>query len=127
MTTGPIERAVRAAVPAGTVLATPAQAAPFTVSIIDDRGLVLLLGAKEARTRFSWEAIEGVGTLLATGGWLPIGSAYSTDATAGTLDAYLKKHMHRATAPWIAALLEAAGVAEIDRTRPARIRLVPSS
>ena len=122
MSRGPIERAVRSTIKAGAVLATPAQGARFSVASVDDNGLVLLLGEKEARTRFTWEALEGVGELLAGGTWIPIGSSYSTDQSPGTLDAYLKRHVNRATAGWIAAVLEAAGVIEIDRRRPARIR-----
>lgn len=60
--------------------------------------------------------------LLAGGGWIEIGSRYSTDARAGTLDEYLKQHVRRATAAWVTALLEAAGLVEIDRRRPARLR-----
>ena len=55
--------------------------------------------------------------------WVPIGSKYETTADARTLDGYLKGYMKRATAGWVAAVLERAGVIEIDRSRPARVRL----
>jgi hypothetical protein len=67
--------------------------------------------------------LEGVGTTLAGGGWMTIGSVYDTRAVSGTLDAYLKRFINRATAGWVAALLEKAGVVQIDRGRPSRVRL----
>lgn len=123
VSTGPIQQAVRAHVRPGALLTTPARGSSFTVSDIDTRGVVLLLGEKETRTRVSWDALEGVGRLLASGDWIPIGGSYSTDAAQGTLDAHLKQHIRRATAGWVAALLEAANVAQIDRRPPARVRL----
>jgi len=56
---------------------------------------------------------------------VPIGGTYSVDAVAGTLDAHLKRFIARATAGWVAVVLEQAGVIEIDRARPARVRLQP--
>ena len=84
---------------------------------------VLLLGEKRARTPIRWSVLEGVGTTLAGGGWMTIGSVYDTRAVSGTLDAYLKRFINRATAGWVAALLEKAGVVQIDRGRPSRVRL----
>lgn len=41
---------------------------------------------------------------LPTGrGWVLIGSAYSVDAKAGSLDEHLKRFLKRATAGWVAA------------------------
>jgi hypothetical protein len=62
--------------------------------------------------------------LLRGKGWVPIGSIYSTQGTPGSLDAHLKTFINRATAGWVAVVLEKAGVITIDRTRPARIKLV---
>jgi hypothetical protein len=95
----------------------------FTVETIDDAGVVLLLGEKRARTPIRCSVLEGVGTTLAGGGWMTIGSVYDTSAVSGTLDAYLKRFIDRATAGWAAALLEGPGVVQIDRGRPSRVRL----
>jgi hypothetical protein len=122
MSRGAVEQAIRSTIRTGAVLTTPARGARFTVAAIDERGVVLLLGEKEAHTRLSWEALEGVADLLAGRGWVPIGSSYTTTAAEGTLDAYLKRHINRATAGWVAALLEKAGVVEVDRRAPARVR-----
>lgn len=120
---GPVEQAVRRHVTPGHTLHTPSRRAPFEVSRVDDRGVELLLGRKKAQTRVTWATLEGVRPYLAGRGWVPIGGTYDVSATAGTLDAYLKQHINRATAGWIAALLEHAGVTEVDRGLPARIRL----
>jgi hypothetical protein len=86
---------------------------------------VLLLGEKQARTPLPWQALEQVPDFLRGRGWVLIGSLYSTDTTPGSLDAHLKTFLKRATAGWIAVVLEKAGVITVDRTRPARIKLRP--
>jgi hypothetical protein len=40
------------------------------------------------------------------------------------LDGYLKRWIKRQTANYVAVVLERAGVLELDRDRPARIRLI---
>jgi hypothetical protein len=86
---------------------------------------VLLLGEKEAWTPLSWLALEGVADFLRGRSWTKIGSTYSVDAQDDTLDAFLKQHLKQATAGWVAVLLERAGVVELDRNRPAKVRLRP--
>jgi hypothetical protein len=86
-------------------------------------GLVLLLGEKEAWTPLPWRALEDLTDYLRGRGWILIGSAYSTDSQRGSLDEYLKRFLKRATAGWVAVVLEQAAVLEIDRSRPARVKL----
>jgi hypothetical protein len=86
-------------------------------------GLVLLLGEKEAWTPLPWRALEEMPGYLRGRGWVVIGSVYSTDSQLGSLDAYLKRFLKRATAGWVAVVLEKASVLEIDRSRPARVKL----
>lgn len=119
---GPIERAIRTNLRSGQQLATPT-GAPFTLATIDERGLVLLLGQQEAHTRLTWRCLEGIRELLISGSWMPIGGIYDTSSTPGTLDAYLKGHIKRVTAGWVASVLEAAGIVDINRARPAKVRL----
>ena len=83
----------------------------------------MLLGKKEARTAFDWPALEGVVGFLKTRDWTEIGGVYDVSAKPGTLDSYLKQFVNRATAGWIAAVFEESGIIEIDRARPARVRL----
>jgi hypothetical protein len=119
---GPIEQAVRQRVKPGDRLLTPSQGKPFTVETIDDGGVILLLGAKRARTPIRWSVLEGVGSMLATGGWTMIRGVYDAVPLDGTLDAYLNRFINRTTAGWVVSLLERAGVVEIDRGRPCRVR-----
>ena len=123
--TGTVEDAVCGAVSPGDLLATPSGRAQFTVTEYTARGIVLLLGEKQARTPLPWRALEQVPDFLRGRGWVPIGSSYSTDGTPGSLDAHLKTFLKTATAGWIAVVLEKAGVITVDRTRPARIKLRP--
>jgi len=51
------------------------------------------------------------------------GSVYSTDSQPGSLDLYLKAFLKRATAGWVAVVLEQAGLLAIDRSRPIRVKL----
>jgi hypothetical protein len=106
-------------------LSTPSRGSPFSVGRVDDKGVVLLFGRKETPTPFTWECLEGAVALLKDrGGWVEIGMQYDTSGRSGTLDGYLKNFNKRATAGWVAAMFEAAGLVQIDRRRPARVRLL---
>lgn len=120
-----IEAAIRAAVCEGQELRTPGRGAPIAIGRLGPESLVLLLGKQQAWTPISWTCLEGLAAFLAGRGWVVVGSRYDTGADPETLDGYLKGCIKRATAGWVAAVLEAAGVVEIDRRRPARVRLCP--
>lgn len=51
---------------------------------------------------------------------------HSMDSIAGTLDAHLKLYIARATAGWVAVVLETAGLVHLDRTPPASVKLSPN-
>jgi hypothetical protein len=121
--TGRVEDAVRTAVSPGDVLMTPSERARFTVARYTSDGLVLLLGQKEAWTPLPWRALEEVPDFLRGRDWVLIGGRYSTDSQAGSLDEHLKRYLARATAGWVAVLLERARVLGVDRSRPARVKL----
>ena len=106
------------------MLATPSQGKPFVVESINHRGVVLLFGKKQTKTPFSWSALEGIRTQFGRGNWTVIGGRRDVEGNPGTLDGYLKTYMKRDTAGWIASLLEAAGVVELDRGTPGRFRVV---
>lgn len=124
---GRVETAIRARVRSGVTLTTPARAKPFVVDRIDSRGVVLLLGAERTATPIDWHCWEGIPDYLRSKGWeTDIGSRYTVAGNPGTLDAYLKPFTWgRATAGWVAAVLESAGVVDIIHSRPARVRLRP--
>ena len=118
-----VENAVRGSVSPGELLTTPTGRGRFKVERYTSEGLVLLLGAKEAWTPLPWRAMEGVPDFLRGRGWVAIGSLYSMDSQPGSLDEYLKSFLKRATAGWIAVVLERGGILVIDRSRPARVKL----
>ncbi len=124
---GPVEQAIRAAIPPGERLRTPSQGAPFTVRSLDRAGVVLLLGKQETPTPISWPAWEGVAEFLRGRGWVLIGGVFDTKSDKETLDGHLKGYIKRATAGWVAAVLERAKVVQIDRGRPSKVRLLLSS
>ena len=120
---GAVETAIRAAVAPGDQLHTPARADRFEVASLDDQGIVLLLGAGRHRTLIPWTCLEGVPTFLGKRLGTRVGGSYSTDADSDTLDGYLKQFVNRATAGWVAALLERAGIVTVDSSPPATLRL----
>jgi len=120
---GPVQRAVMNTVHSGDKLHTPAQKAEFEVAQVGGNGIILLLGKKQARTPLSWECLEGIPKFLEGKGWVDIGTKFDTSADPTTLDGYLKGCIKRATAGWVAVVLERSGVIEIDRSRPARVCL----
>lgn len=120
---GVVERRVRERIQVGQRLMTPAQGKPFLVADMSSEALVLDL-AEKWRTPIPWSSIEGIVPFVSAHGSVLIAGQYDTEGTDGTLDGYLKAYVNRATAGWVAAVLEAAEVLEIDRRRPARVRVV---
>jgi hypothetical protein len=119
----PVEKAIRNAVREGDELSTPSQSQPFRVGKISSEGIVLELGQERTPTFFQWQCLEGVPAFLQQHGRVRInGSGKSQVVVRGTLDGFLKEHVNRLTAGWVAALLEKAGVVEIERTRPAYVK-----
>ena len=121
---GPVEQAIRTRLHERQVLHTPTRRAPFAIHRIDADGVVLLLGKGEWQTRVTWEALEGVVPFLEERGTIPIGGRHRSERNPGTLDEYLKRHTKVDTAGWVAVVLEEAGVVEVERGRPAKVRLI---
>jgi hypothetical protein len=120
---GPVERAVRDHVAAGDRLPTPTGTATFVVHELRDDELVLLLGEKQAWTPLSWECLEHIVEFLRGRDWVPIGANRLLPGDRATLDGYMKGCLKRQTANYVAVVLERAGLVELDRERPARVRL----
>jgi len=114
---------VRRTVVEGQTLCTAAQGSEFTVARLLPDHLVLLLGRTEAWTPLGWKCLEGVPDFLHGRDWVTIASRWDTSSDPGTLDGYLKCCIKRATAAYVAAVLNHAGVVEINRGRPAQARL----
>ncbi|MDX8036918.1 hypothetical protein SK803_42550 [Lentzea sp. BCCO 10_0856] len=120
---GPVEAAIRAQIPLGTRLPTPTDRATFVVHEMDASGLVLLFGPKETPTTFSWACLEGITGFLRERGWIRIGANRDVRGDETALDGYLKRHVKRQTANYVAVVLERAGLVELDSEPPARVRL----
>jgi hypothetical protein len=120
---GPVEAAIRAQILPGTRLPTPTGRAAFVVHELGVAELVLLLGAKQTRTTFSWACLEGISDFLRGRGWIRVGANRDVRGDATALDGYLKRCSKRQTADYVAVVLERAGLVELDRERPGRVRL----
>lgn len=122
---GPVQQAIRANLSSNTQLLTRSRPSPFLLSEITGEGIVLLLAMKH-RTPISWGCLEGVMPVLRGKEWVVCGGRHSVNGEPGTLDEYLKRHgPPRDVTNWVAAVLEKAGVAELDLGPPLSIRLAP--
>ena len=111
----------RAAQP-GTRIPTPSGRSVFEVAQITTDAIVLLFGAKRTRTRIPWTLLDEVMAAVPGERWMPVGAMHSSSSEAGTLEALLKPSLKRSTANYVAALLEKAGLLELDRSGTHRIR-----
>jgi hypothetical protein len=119
-----VESAIRESTIPGQLLLTPSRSKPFTVDRIDNEGVVLLLGRKEAATRLTWACLEGtVPFIRSHGGAVPIGGRHDVEGNPGTLDEWLKGCINRTTAGWVAVVLETAGIVDVVGTTPQSVRL----
>jgi hypothetical protein len=92
------------------------------VDQLDAEGLSLLFGPQKTRTLLTWRCLEGIPGYLRGRGWVLVGANRDTNSNY-RLDGYLKRCIKRQTANYVAVVLERAGVLELDRERPAKIRL----
>ena len=117
-----VEAAIRSSVRPGEVLPTPTCTATFVVDQLGADGLSLLFGPKKTRTLLTWRCLEGVPGYLRGQGWVLVGANRNVHGDYG-LDGYFKRWIKRQLADYVAVVLERAGVLELDRERPARVRL----
>ncbi|MDD5701028.1 MAG: hypothetical protein PHU23_03165 [Dehalococcoidales bacterium] len=120
------ESAIRSKIFQGQILQTPdlLKSAPFEVGVIDSVGIVLLFGLKRTETLIPWRCLEGIPSFLRGKDWVEIGTIFDVKAKSDTLDSYMKQWINRGTAGWVAVVLEKAGIVEIDRKRPLKLRLI---
>jgi hypothetical protein len=122
--TGPVETAIRMHIAPGTRLPTPTGRATFIVNDLRPDGMVLLLGAKPTMTVPSWDCLEEIIGDLDGRGWMRIGANRDVNGNPGTLDGYLKNHIKRQVADYVAVVLERAHLVELNRDRPASLRRI---
>ena len=117
-----VEASIRSRVKPGEVLPTPTGTATFVVDQLTAEGLSLLFGPKKTRTLLTWRCLEGVPGYMRGQGWVLVGANRDVNGDYG-LDGYLKRWIKRQAANYVAVVLERAGVMELSRERPARVRL----
>jgi len=98
----------------------------FKVVHIDGEKVLVETGRTPTTLRIPGSALEEAPRFLRGKGWVRIGAVHELSSET-SLDSFLKRFSHGTSlASYVASLLELAGIAEIDRTRPAKIRLVAS-
>lgn len=121
---GPVERAIRTTFSAPVTLETLAQGRPFTLAAIDGEGILLVLGETGSVARVSWECLDGVPAFLQQHpGWIRAGGRHVATGEPGTLDEHLKRDLQAHVANYVTRVLRDAGIVEVDRGRPVRLRL----
>jgi len=98
----------------------------FKVVHIDGEKVLIETGRKPTTLKIPASALEKSPNFLRGKGWVRIGSVHEL-SNETSLDTFLKKFSHGTSlASYVAPLLELAEIAEIDRSRPAKIRLTTS-
>ena len=122
---GVIETAIRKSVLPGMILRTVPDRSPFEVQKLSEGALVLLFGKKRTRTAIPWTCLESIMRLLVRGDWIEIRSVHKVEGVPGSLDGHIKSNggPARTTGGYVAAVLEAAKVVDVDLNRPAKVRL----
>jgi hypothetical protein len=110
---------------AGDILVTPVQRKEFTIENISPKGITLVLGT-QWKTEIPANCWEGIPDFLKGKGWVVIGAIHDYGAVPGTLEDYVNKTkpQKRSTGNYVASVLEIAGIAEINRKPPSKIRLI---
>ena len=122
---GFVEANVRKFVEPGMMLGTVPRRASFEVLELAADDIVLLFGKKKTRTVISWSCLEKTMQFMAHRDWIEIRSVHDTTGVPGSLDGYIKSNggPKRTVGGYVAAILEAAGIVDVDTHSPAKIRL----
>lgn len=98
----------------------------FKVIHIDGEKGLIETGKKPSTLKIPVSALEEAPDFLRGKGWIRIGAVHEISDEL-SLDTFLKRFSHGTSlASYVAPLLELAEIAEIDRKRPAKIRLKAS-
>ncbi|MDA0300908.1 MAG: hypothetical protein O2822_00105 [Chloroflexi bacterium] len=116
------QEAISRSVQPGARIPTPSGRSAFEVAQITADAVVLLFGPKRTPTRIPWKLLDEVVAAVPSDRWIPVGAMHSSSSEGGTLEALLKPSLKRSTASYVAALLEKAGLLELDRSGAHRIR-----
>ena len=108
----------------GTVLRTPddAKGKKFHVESIGPKGIKV---DKLGYTLITWDELEGVVDYLRGRGWVKIGASKNNVVSGDTIEGCLRR-IHKGKtmkSPFVAPVLEAAGIAAVDGSRPNKMKL----
>lgn len=109
----------------GEQLRTPVMGSKFLVRNVSPTGVTLILGGGW-KTPIPAECWNGIPTFLKGRDWIEIGAIHGR-SKSGTLEKYIDGFISRSAGNYVASVLERAGIVEIDRQRPSKIRLISSS
>ena len=95
----------------------------FKITHIDGEKVLIETGKKPSTLKIPASALKEAPNFLRGKGWVKIGAVHEISDEL-SLDTFIKRFSHGTSlASYVAPLLELAEIAEIDRSRPAKIRL----
>jgi hypothetical protein len=98
----------------------------FNVTHVDSEKVLIVTGKKPSILKIPASALEETPDFLRGKGWLRIGATHE-NSEESTLDSFLKRFSSGTSwASYVAPLLELAEIVDLDRKRPAKIRLKTS-
>lgn len=108
----------------GDILVTPVQSKRFIVEHISEAEVILLIG-EGWRTTIPAKCLNGIPNFLKGKDWVEIGAIHDYASKPGTLEDYMNnsKPEKRSTGNYVASILEHAGIVDIDRKPPSKVRL----
>jgi EVE domain len=117
-----VQSAIMAVIPPGATLETLSRRARFEVAEYRDEAMILVLGPRGSRTPIPWQVWEELGAWLASRGWTELGAGRGQPTSSESLNGFLEARLSRSAGSYVAAILAAAGLAEVSGGRPLRIR-----
>lgn len=106
----------------GQLLYTPIQKKKFKIHSIYPSGITLILG-KKWKTPIPAACWDGIPGYLKGKGWVEIGAIHGI-SKPGTLENYIDRFIPRSAGNYVASILEYAGIVEIERSLPSKVRLI---
>lgn len=109
----------------GDKLGTPVQSKEFTLKHISEVEVTILIG-KGRKTTIPAECLNGIPDFLKGNDWVEIGAIHDYACKPGSLEDYINNSKSEKTSVgnYVASILEHAGIVEIDRDAPSRVRLI---
>jgi hypothetical protein len=111
-------------IPSGSILSTPSGKSHFEVAHVDAEKILVKTSNNNFITIIS-SSLQDTPKFLQGKGWVKIGASHSTtEASISTFDDFLKTYNSGvSTASYVVSILEKIGIIEVNRVRPAKIRL----